>query len=228
MRRLGSAVSTGALAILLAGGAAPWDEDPARLATQIDERRAANRALLAQYTWKQRIEVTDRGKVVSQAVELVRPTADGGFATTPIAETSGKQAAGPLGDAAGRKRGRKQRAWHAELTALLAEYALPTVDELRDYLMRATIGPGDMTDTIRIRGRDVVKAGDELATWVDAGTRELLRTRIMTRVDDDAVTAEIDYVRTADGLVFKTRETVRVPSFRVALTIERFALEKQP
>jgi hypothetical protein len=197
--------------------AEPFKGNAAEVATQVAARRAANEELLARQSWKERTELQRRGKIVASVLEAVHVAPDGTLERAPLDDPSLPK------DVRQRiARSKSERAQLATLSALLAEYALPTTERIRDFLTHADMSPGDIAGTIRIRGQGVVHEGDELTLWVEGVERDLVRTKVLTRIDATPVIVEIDHARLESGLVYRSRQVVRVPSHRVLLTVEAF------
>jgi len=209
-----------ALLLLLLGATARAEAlpgDPVEIASRVAAGCAANRQRMEQYSWKQRTELRRKGKLLATGLEQIRPAPDGTLERAPLDD--------PTVSPAMRKRLAKsapRRVATAELQALLEEYAQPSGERIRDFLRQATMSPGDIAGTVRIRGRGVVRPGDELTVWVDGASHELLRTRALTRIGDDPAVIEIDHERLESGLVRRARQVVRVPRGRLTLTVESF------
>jgi hypothetical protein len=211
----------GVLAATAAAAQPRLQRDPAVLAREIFERRAENEAALREYSWRERTELK-RGKDLEYwTLSQVAFTADGEMQKTPVnAPAATKKKKGK--PRTPKKLSKRSQGLPDKLRALLDEYTLATPEALAGFLAQATIGPGAVTGTTRLRGRDVVQPSDELTLWVDSATKRLLRAKVLTHLDDDAVTAEVEYRRIEDGPAYKAYEIVKVPAERVALTVERF------
>ena len=117
--------------------------------------------------------------------------------------------------------------WGHELGTLLEQYSLPSPGHILDYLNAATIAPGEEPGTIRIVGKNVIQKGDKLTMWADSANKQLKKTKVETRLEEDMVYLNTDHARTDDGLNYVARTIVRVPSKQVEMIVENFNYDKQ-
>jgi hypothetical protein len=201
--------------------------DPAELAIEITERRKENAEQRKRYSWIERTEVKKKKKLYSRSVMTVRYSEDGEIERTLVTEPPDKRTRGAVRRAMKRQKSKRkmkeQREWRREFEELLARYSLPTAGNILDFLMAATVSPGDIAGEIRIRARNVVEPGDELTMWVDAETKQIKRTRILTHLKKETVMAEVDH-RRVDGVRFAARKSVQVPSQKVGMVVESFEI----
>ncbi len=200
--------------------------DSAKLAVQISEKREENRKKLREYSWKTRSEIAVKGETKLLKVELVRFDIDGSMQKTTLSEEKPDKKRGVRGRIQ-KKKGKEMREWFGELHGLLAQYSLPTTGKVLDFLDKATFGPGDRPGTIRIRGTSVVQPGDELTMWVDSDTKDIVLTKVRTRLDGDTVVLETNHDRLASGLSYQARSIITVPAEDVRMTVENFDYDKQ-
>jgi len=192
--------------------------DPEKLATEIAKKREENQELMKRYSWKQRTEVKQEGKLIHQAIENVRLLADGVIEKTAVAEAPTSKF---------KRQKKTRREWAVELRALLDEYALPTEADILDYLTRAKIGPGDTPRTLRIRAQGVIQPGDELTMWVDSVNKKIKRIKVLTHLDGETVMTDTDYARLDNGLVFKARQAFKVPDVKIVMVVESWDFVEQ-
>ncbi len=216
------------LSFTTVGALAQGMPDFADLAVQISKGRAENSEKMKRYSWKRRSEVVKDGDVQLTKLELVRYDIDGRLQTTTISEE--KEERRQMRGIRGRMQRRAveaQKDWQADLQRLLRQYSLPTTGKVLDFLEKATFGRGKTKGTIRIVGTNVVKPGDELVMIVEADSKELQKTTVRTRLEDDVVLMDVNHDRLASGLNYQARSIIRVPSKKVRMTVENFDYNRQ-
>jgi hypothetical protein len=199
----------------------------AKIAMGIAEARTENQQLTRQYSWTSRTEVKVKGEVKSLKTEIVRYTVDGELQKTPIGTPiEAKKKRGVRGKVQKKKVG-EMKEWGRELGALLKQYSLPSPGHILDYLNAATIGPGEEPGTVRIFGQSVVQEDDKLTMWADSANKQLKKTKVETKLEEDTVYMDTDHARTEGGLNYVARTIIRVPSKQVEMIVENFNYDKQ-
>lgn len=197
------------------------------------EAQQANQAALRQYAWQSRTELRVEGEVKQVRLEQVRFDIDGRLQKTVIgggataADSSRPGPPGPAGALKKRVVAKKTEEFQDMLGALatLAEsYAHLPPDRLKAFAARSVITPGQGIESgsVRIQGRDLLKAGDQMTVWVDAAGQAMRRVEIATSYDGGAVTIAADYRRLDNGLSYQARSILRYPAKGVEVVVETF------
>lgn len=202
--------------------------DLAQLAVQVSENRAENSKKMREYSWKRRTEMSAGGEVQATKLELVRFDIDGRKQTTTISEQKPDQRRkrGIRGRIQQRQ-GEAKKEWIKELQGLLQKYSLSSTGQVLDFLESATFSPGSAPGTIQILGKNVVQPGDQLEMVINSETKNVLTTKVSTRLDEDPVLMDINHARLSSGLNYQARTVIQVPSKKVRMTVENFDFNRQ-
>jgi hypothetical protein len=93
-------------------------------------------------------------------------------------------------------------------------------------LEKALFSP-DEGETIRVLATSVVQPGDELTWWIDRETRVLVRSKVQTDLDGDAVFAETTHQRLDGGPTYPAFTAIKVPARDVQMIVESFDYTRQ-
>lgn len=188
---------------------------------QIVQSRAANAALLKQYTWNERIDFQVNGQEKDLRIDLVNIGPDGKLQRTTLNDESS-----PLPRGFFRKRiaeGKKKdlQEYIQGLSELLHKYTLPTPGAVLDFLDSATTvpsGPGQLMVT----GQNVVQPGDSLTIYLDAATKKTQRLVVSTTFQGNPVNLTATFATLASGLNYPAYAEVVVPAKGYDVRVQNF------
>src|SRR5262245_2622298 len=137
------------------------------MATKVVEARKANAALMKQYTWNCRTELTKEGKTLDIRIDQVQYGPDGKLQRVELNNQTpdAKQwhPRGFLRRAIADDKKKELEQYLTGLRALLEEYTLPTEGKLIDFINSAKMQSASAPDgspLLMIQGTNVVKPGD--------------------------------------------------------------------
>jgi hypothetical protein len=200
------------------------------------EAQRANSDALRSYTWKTRTELKLKDEVRNVRLEQVRYDFAGQLQKTPIgggmAESSAtgsgpSRGRGPLRQAVVAKKQEEFKELMTELGALAGSYAHLSPEVLKTFAARATVGKGQGLDagTVRIQGRAVLTATDEMVVWIDPIKSVMRRVEITTAHEGKPVRIVADYRSLENGLTYQAHSVMSYPDKQLTVTIEGFDYE---
>ncbi len=222
-----TAVLTGAMAF--SGLLAQATSQSAEMALQISAAQKKNAAAVRQYSWKRRVEIQKGGETKKVTLKLVRFDMEGKLEATTIGGTEPpKKKHGIRGRVQKKKQaGAKDTA--EEVVKITQSYIVASPGTLVDFFQKATFdnGKGELSDTIKIRGRDFAREGDSVIMWVDATTHQLRKLEFHTVLEEDRMDGIIDYKTLEDGLNYAARVVIKIPARELRTVLEHFDYERQ-
>jgi hypothetical protein len=194
----------------------------------------ANHAALRQYSWKSRTALKLAGEVKQVRLEDVRYDLDGELQKTVIG--GGQAAEEERGGRGGRgirarivaKKKAEFKDMLGELAALAESYAPAGPERIKSFVSRATMSKGEGVEagSMRIKGRDAVRIGDEMTAWFDPVSHALRRVSIVTTYEERPVTIVADYRTLEGGLTYPARSTLSYPSKSLEVMVDTFDYER--
>ncbi|MEZ5292920.1 MAG: hypothetical protein R2745_17700 [Vicinamibacterales bacterium] len=189
----------------------------------------ANQAALRHYSWTSRTDLRVGGESTKVRLEYVRFDYDGRLQKTTIGGGTAADAArpgppGPAGAVRTRVAARKKAAFRdrlADLATLAESYAHLPPDRLEAFAARSVLTPEDAT-TIRIQGRGLLEAGDQMTAWIDRERLAMRRVEITTIYDGNRVRIRADYRTTDTGLTYQARATLDYPADGIEVVVDTF------
>jgi hypothetical protein len=197
------------------------------------QAQRANANALHDYTWKSRTELKLKGESKNVRLELVRYDIDGQPQKTPIGGGPGEsqdsrggraRSGGPVRQRAVAKKQDEFKQLMNDLAALVGSYTHLPPDRLQAFVNRASIsrGQGVEAGSLRIQGRDVLRAGDQMIIWIDQVSSMMRRVEITTSLEAEPVHLVADYRSLENGLTYQARSVLRYPDKQLDLTVENF------
>lgn len=117
----------------------------AGMAAQLAKARAANAALMKQYTWNSRVEVLDQGEVKDLRIELVNYGPSGQLQRNILNDQSAPLPFGFLRRKIAERERAKVEEYLMGLRSLLEQYTLPSEGKMLAFMNQAaTSGPDAM------------------------------------------------------------------------------------
>jgi hypothetical protein len=224
-RSVGASLVVACIAVLPGTPAGSQPPDPAAMAKRYSESAQKNAALLRQYSWKMRTEVTIKGDTKPAQIYQMRYDLDGKLQKTQL--TAPQEVKKKRGIRGAIQKGRIEdfQEWVAELTDLVKGYMAPSPGTMLDFYARATMSPA--TDsTAQVSAPAFLQKGDRATFWVDRETGAPVRFRFDTTLDGDPVEGNVDFGRIPGGPPYAARVKVSVPARNVSAKIENFDFQK--
>ncbi len=194
----------------------------ANLAVQITEARKANVALMRQYTWNSRTELTEQGQVKDIRLELVNYGPDGQLQRTLLNDQGASMPRGFLRKHMAEDAKKKMEQYLGGLRSVLEQYTLPSAGKVLDFMNQATMSGPDAGGLFLMAGRNVVMAGDSLSVWTDAATRQTRKIVVETQFQGDTVDLTATFKTLSSGLTYVAYAEVNVPAKQMTLQVQNF------
>ncbi|MBP7147676.1 MAG: hypothetical protein KBD01_09035 [Acidobacteria bacterium] len=213
-------------AFALVGMASPQPPDAADMAKQYAKNAQQNAALMRNYSWKMRVEVTVKGDSRPASLYQVRYDANGELQKTLLTPPADPQKKRGLRGAIQKNKTEEFRDWAGQLSELVKRYMAPTAGEMMDFYAKATMRPGP-DGTAEMSAGDFVSQGDKVTFWVDKAANRPLRFHFATTLDEDPVEGKVKYGLRDDGLQYPEHIVISVPAKKVSAIIETFDYLRQ-
>jgi len=222
MRRL---LPAGVIAISLGSAqivAAQTAPTPTNMAVRIAEARAANAALMRQYSWTSRTEVIDQGQVKDVRIDAVNYGPDGQLQRTVMNDQSAPLPFGFLRRRIAEYERQKVEIYLTGLRGLLEAYTLPTAGKIQEFMNRAAATGPDASGLFEVTGKNVVSPGDTFSLWVDPRTRHAQRVQVSTSFQGDPVSLMATFKTLPSGLNHVAYAEVIVPTKQISVQVQNF------
>lgn len=213
---------------LLAGSIArAQPPDPADMAKRYAESARQNAALMRQYSWKMRVEMTVDGKVRPAQIYQMRYDMDGKLQKTPLAAPEQvKKKRGIIRGAIQKEKIEDFKEWAEQLTEVVGEYMAPSPGTMMDFYSKARMSPGP-DGTAQMAAGDFLQKGDKATFWVHKETNAPVRYNFVMTLDGDGVEGNVEFGQVTDGPRYAGRVSVLVPARKVTAKIENYDFMKQ-
>ena len=215
--------------------------DPAAKREQVQAQLAAfkqslasNSQKLAQYTWKQKVDVLKGGEVKKTMVYQVSIGPDGKQQKTEIAQPAEEQKSGGRKKRGG-KRVQKKIAQKVEdlkdyaerMMSLVGHYAKPDPDRLQEQFQagKVSMTKGPEEGITHLTVADLYKSDDALTLSIDRTTQAIRKVTVSSYLSDleDAVDVSINfYDNLPDGTNYLGLMTIDGKKEKLTLNVQSF------
>ncbi|HRI13999.1 MAG TPA: hypothetical protein PLX89_13455 [Verrucomicrobiota bacterium] len=192
------------------------------LANSIIAARQKNAALMKQYSWNCRTELSEDGTAKDTRIDTVTWGPDGQPQHTLLNDQSNPVPRGFFRRRIADREKDQMEAYLKSLRAFLHQYTLPTSGQVINLISTGTIAPPGPDGVLQITGASVVVPGDTVSLSIDAPTRATRRMSIMTFFQGDAVNVTITFKTLASGLNYAAYMQVNVPDKGLTLLIQNY------
>jgi hypothetical protein len=215
-------VTVGLLAGLAFAGVSQAQVQNSGLALQIVEARQKNAALLKQYSWNCRTEITENGEVKDTRVDTVTFGPDGQPQHTILSNQANPLPGGFFRKRIAEKERDDMEKYLKSLRTFLHQYTLPTAGAVLNFISSTPIGAPDANGNFQIAGGSVVVPGDTMSLWIKATTRETVRMTLMTYFQQDQVTVTATFKTLATGLNYPAYLQISIPDKNLSVLIQNY------
>jgi hypothetical protein len=205
--------------LVLAQGSAAQNTS---LTVQITETRKTNAALLRQYTWNSRTELSEKGEIKDTRIEFVSYSPDGQVQRSHWDNQGAPLPGGFLRRAMAEKERQKLEDYLTGLRDLLDRYTLPTAGKVLDFMNQATTSGPDAAGLIEMTGYGVVIPGDTFSIWTEAATRQTRKIEVYTFYQSDAVTLTATFMTIPSGLTYLAFAEVTISAKQLSLQVHNY------
>ncbi len=191
---------------------------------------AENNKKLAQYTWKQKVEVLKGGDVKKTMVYQIAIGPDGKQQKTEIAQPAGEQKKRRGGKRIQKKIARKVeelKDYAERMMSLVGHYAKPDPSRLQEQFKAGkgsmTMGPGE--GIVNLTVADLYKPGDTMTISIDKTVQAIRKVTASSYLDapDDVVELSINfYDNLPDGTNYLGRMAVDGKKEKLTLRVESY------
>lgn len=195
---------------------------PSEMAVRVAEAQKANAALMQQYSWTSRTEISDQGQVKDIRIDLVNYGPGGALQRTLMNDQGASLPFGFIRRRIAEHERQKMEEYLNGLRDLLEQYTLPTAAKVQGFMSRATATGPDASGLFEMTGQSVVVPGDTFAVWVDPRTRHLRRVHAGTYFQSNTVSFSATFATLPSGLNHVAYAEVIVPSKQISVQIQNF------
>jgi hypothetical protein len=192
------------------------------LANLIIAARQKNAALMKQYSWNCRSELSENGTPKDTRIDTVTWGPDGQPQHTLLNDQGNPLPRGFLRRRVAEKEREEMETYLKSLRSFLHQYTLPTAGQVINLISSATIPAPGPDGALQITGASVVVPGDTVALTINAPTRQTRRMTIMTFFKGDEVTVTVTFKTLASGLNYAAYIQVNVPDKNLTLLIQNY------
>lgn len=213
------------VALAVALGAMPMaraQTAPSEMAVRVAEAQKANAALMQQYSWTSRTEITDQGTVKDIRLDLVNYGPDGMLQRTAMNDQSAALPIGFLRRKIAEHDRQKVEDYLTGLRGLLEQYTLPTATRVQEFMSRASATGPDANGFFQVTGQGVVVPGDTFTVWIDPRARHLRKIQAGTTFQGDAVSVSAAFATLVSGLNHVAYADVIVPTKHIVVQVQNF------
>ncbi len=192
------------------------------LANQIIAARQRNAALMKQYSWNCRTELSENGVPKDTRIDTVTFGPDGQPQHTLLNDQSNPLPSGFFRRRLAEKEREKMEDYLKQLRTFLHQYTLPTAGAVINFISSTTISPPGPGGLLQLSGSGVVVPGDTVSLTVDAPTRQTRRMTIMTTFQGDEVTVTATFKTLTSGLNYPAYIQMNVPEKNLSVLIQNY------
>lgn len=194
----------------------------ASTAVQISQARQRNAALMRNYSWNERVDLTKNGNSVDLRIDTCTYLPDGQLQRTVMNDQHAPLPGGFFRKKAAESKMKDLEGYLKGLRSLLDQYTLPTAGAILNFLTTAqTTGPGP-EGYLTTAGTNVVQPGDSLTIWTVAATNQTSRVSVNTTYQGSAVQLTATFKTLPSGLNYVNYATIDIPAKQMQLLVQNF------
>jgi len=196
------------------------------LANGVVAARQKNAALLGQYNWNCRTQVTQNGSMQDLRVDLVSLGPDGQPQKTLLNDQPGQLPGGFFRHAIAENQRKQLEQYVAGVGKLVDQYTLPGGGKVVEFLSTASVQPVTTpqgTTILQVSGTGVVVPGDTFSMSVDGHSLLPTGVQISTTYNGDPITVSATFVTVPGGGPNHVRfATIESPNQNLTVTIHNY------
>jgi len=192
------------------------------LANAIIAARQKNAALMKQYSWNSRSELSVNGETKDTRIDTVTWGPDGQPQHTVLNDQSNPLPGGFLRKRVAEKERADMETYLKGLRTFLHQYTLPTAGQVINLISTSPIPAPGPTGLLQITGAGVVVPGDTVSISIYAPTKETRRMSIMSFFQGDEVTVTATFKTLASGVNYAAYVQINVPDKNLSLLIQNY------
>lgn len=205
-----------------------WGQKPdaMEMVKQYSEAAKTNGALMLQYSWKMRIELTIKGETKPAMIYQMRFDLDGKLQKTLLTAPQKQKKRRGLRKRIAKKKIAQVKEWANKLTGLVKRYSTPSPGVMLDFYTRASFTPLE-DGTLQIQAGGFLQAGDKATFLHDSQSQQLKQFIFSTTLDGKNVLGTVEYAQVSNGPTYAARTVIQVPGKQVTAVVENFDFLKQ-
>jgi hypothetical protein len=192
------------------------------LANKIIAARQKNAALMKQYSWNCRTEITEEGSVKDTRIDTVTWGPDGQPQHTLLNNQANPLPGGFLRRRVAEREREQTEKYLGDLRKFLHQYTLPTAGAVINFISSATIPPPGADGNLSLTGTGVVMPGDTVTLTVKAADQQTQRMSIVTFFQGDQVSVTATFKTLANGLNYPAYVQINVPDKSMTVLIQNY------
>ena len=181
-----------------------------------------NAALMKQYSWNCRSELSENGTPKDTRIDTVTWGPDGQPQHTLLNDQSNPLPRGFLRKRVAEKEREEMESYLKSLRTFLHQYTLPTAGQVINLISTSPIPAPGPDGALQITGGSVVVPGDTVSLTINAPTRQTRRMTIMTFFKGDELTVTATFKTLASGLNYAAYIQINVPDKNLTLLIQNY------
>ena len=205
-----------------------WGQKPdaMEMVKQYSEAAKTNGALLVQYSWKMRIELTIKGETKPAMIYQMRFDLDGKLQKTLLTAPQKQKKRRGLRKRIAKKKIAEVKEWASKLTGLVKRYTTPSPGIMLDFYTKASFTPLE-DGTLQIQAGGFLQPGDKATFLHDSQSQQLKQFAFSTTLDSENVLGTVEYAQVSNGPTYAARTVIQVPGKQVTAVVENFDFLKQ-
>jgi hypothetical protein len=192
------------------------------LANAIIAGRQKNAALMKQYSWNCRTEISENGTPKDTRIDTVTYGPDGQPQHTLLNDQSNPLPRGFFRKKMAEEEREKMEKYLKSLRTFLHQYTLPTAGAVINFISTTPLPPPGPDGLLQLSGAGVVMPGDTVSLSVYAPTKATRRMSIMTFFQGDEVTVTATFKTLATGLNYPAYVQINVPDKNLSVLIQNY------
>jgi hypothetical protein len=213
---------TAALATLGSPALLPGQVANEGLANQIIAARQKNAALMKQYSWNCRTEISENGTPKDTRIDTVTFGPGGQPQHTVLTDHSNPLPRGFFRKKVAEAEREKMEKYLKDLRTFLHQYTLPSAGKVIDFISKTVIPPPGAGGLLQLSGGGVVVPGDTVSLTIDAPTKQTRRMTVMTSFQGDEVTVTATFKTLTSGLNYAAYIQMNVPDKNLTVLIQNY------
>lgn len=214
------------LLVFLSSNLSMQQPDAMKLTQQFTDATKKNMALMRQYSWKMRVQLTLKGEAKALMLYQMRFDMDGKLKKILLSVPPKQKKRQGLRKRIAQKKITQVKEWVAKLMGLHRRYTTPTPVTMLDFFGKAkyqVLNDG----TVQFSAAGFLQANDRATFWFDQQSHQPRRFKFSSSLEGAAVEGLVEYAKVAFGPTFAGRTTLKVSGKKMSAKIENFDFIKQ-
>ena len=191
------------------------------LANAVIAARQRNAALMKQYSWNCRTEISENGVPKDTRIDTVTWGPDGQPQQTLLTDQNNPIPGGFFRKRLAERERDDTEKYLKALRAFLHQYTLPTAGAVIKFISTTPMPPS-VAGILQLTGAGEVVPGDTVSLSVSAPTQQTQRLSVMTFFQGDQVTVTATFKTLSNGLNYPAYIQINVPDKGLTVLIQNY------